>query len=41
MVEGASEKLDEIKQSIEGYLQEKPDDIKGALKALKEKIDNA
>ena len=40
LVEGASEKLDQIKQSIEGYLKETPEDIQGALKSLKQKLDN-
>jgi len=39
--EGASEKLDELKQSIEGFIKEKPDDMQSALKLLKEKLDKA
>lgn len=35
----ATEKLDEIKADLQAYIDEQPDDVKGALKALKQKLD--
>ena len=37
----AKDKLEDVKQSIEEYIKEKPDDMKGALLKLKEKLDKA
>ena len=37
----AKDKLEELKLSIESYIKEKPSDIHGALKTLKEKLDDA
>ena len=37
----AKDKLEEVRLSIESYIKEKPSDIQGALKTLKEKLDDA
>jgi uncharacterized membrane protein HdeD (DUF308 family) len=37
----SKDKLEEVKLSIENYIKEKPDDLQGVLKTLKEKLDKA
>jgi len=39
--ETAKDKLEDLKQSIENYIKEKPDDLQSALKQLKSKLDDA
>ena len=39
--DSAKDKLEQVKLSIENYIKEKPNDIQGALKTLKNKLDDA